>query len=161
MKAWVAFSLPLAYMSACGAESTSTTIDPNFIDECEHEGWTSIPGTDDLRVSFSYCEKEKRYLLFFEQQKPGRVVPSVVDKLSLPSMKNRDDLKLWGECEDTTKPLLNNQENVFFVIAHRPKNKESVNWKTGVKAAWTVNRHTLRFEDYPIRHIVCYKPTPP
>lgn len=182
MKPWAAFAFLVACLSARATEPSQTEparteFEQSFVggrfhrsarslNGCEYDGGMSaLEDVKGLRLTHFICDG--RLLLVLNRQddlewqaKPEWFV--VIDALLMPPMKDISyDWKLAGECEDTKKPYRKYPKNFFFVVAHLPKNKESVNWKTGVKGAWTINRETLRFEEYPIRHIVCYRQTPP
>lgn len=134
MKPRVALLLFVACIPAVAGESDRLLNDPIF-DDCDYEGgmllWESA---ERKSISYYFCKKEMRYLIVSKQQRPNRPVPSVVDKILLPPVRDKEDLKFMGECEDKTKPLLTSQDNFFFVIAHRPKKKrisELENWSQG------------------------------
>ena len=130
----------------------------SIYDGCVPDGWGSPPGQRDLKIDFFSCNG--RFLAVLNKRE-SRERAVVLDALLLPLLSDKNDLKFVGECEDKKKPLMKYPDLFFFVIAHRDKRKESVNWRTGVKAAWWPNPDTLKFEGYPVRHIVCERPTPP
>jgi hypothetical protein len=60
-----------------------------------------------------------------------------------------------GECE------LNGNNDTYFTALVRLGRREKVDWKTGVRAAWVPTPETGKIEELPIRHVVCWRPTPP
>jgi hypothetical protein len=96
----------------------------------------------------------KQYLQLFGQiTVDGR--NKVLDALLLPKLKTGESLMLPGGCQ------LNGNDDTDFIAIARLGRHETVNWKTGVRAAWIPNPDTGKIEELSTRHVVCGQPTPP
>lgn len=79
----------------------------------------------------------------------------ILDALTLPRLKRGESLIYPGDCE-----LDGNSDTDFFAVV-RFGQRESVNRKTGVRAAWVANPETGKIQPLSTRHVVCWRPTPP
>ena len=79
----------------------------------------------------------------------------ILDAVLLPRLKKGEERMRAGDCE------LNGNANTDFIAIVHLGNREEVNWKTGVRAAWYPNPETRKIERLSTRNIICYRPTPP
>jgi len=151
------------FVTSCRADRGRSEFEQAFIgvewtvpylpsDSCEYLGGYLLPGQSEFAMSFHMCEG--RRLELFERFVAPRKA-KVLDALLLPKFVEGDDVMYVGECE-----LRKKTDKFFFALVNLGK-RESVNWKTGVKAAWIPNPKTGKIEELSTRHIVCFEPTPP
>lgn len=107
---------------------------------------------DGLSIDYFDCEGRELHLF---GQSTGYLKVRVIDALLLPRLKAGERLMQPGECE-----LNGNNDTYFTALVHLGE-RDEVNWKTGVRAAWVPTPETGRIEVLPTRHVVCWRPTPP
>jgi len=167
----IAAGVFLSISGMCHAERVRTEFEQSFIGRewmkgaaygnpypltrrCELLGGYLLPGQSEFAVSSHMCEGQ--HLKLFERYiDPAIYKVKVLDAVLLPKFEKGDDLMYVAECQ------LRRKTDKFFFALVNMGNRESVNWKTGVKAAWYPNPKTGKIEELSTRHIVCYEPTPP
>jgi len=160
-----------AFWRSCIADPLRTEFEQSFIgrewvkqggygnryplsERCELLGGYLPFEDSEFAVSSHMCEGQ-RLELFERFMDPVIHKVKVLDAVLLPKFEKGDDLMFLGECK------LRGKIDKFFFALVNMANRESVNWKTGVKAAWYPNPKTGKIEELSTRHIVCYEPTPP
>lgn len=134
---------------------------PSFVpyplsDTCKYLGGYDIRRKQRKLVGLSiqYFSCNGRELQLFSQA-IGEDKLKVIDAVLLPRLKPGERLMQPGECE-----LNGNNDTYFTALAHLGRHNK-VDWKTGVRAAWVPAPETGKIEAMPIRHVVCWRPTPP
>lgn len=159
--------------SACVAAPPRTAFEQGFIGEewipgnpdvdqyplseqCKYQGGYDIRRKQIKLEGYSiqYFSCNGRELQLFAQAVDGHKL-RVIDALLLPKLKAGERLMQPGECE-----LNGNNDTYFTALVHLGE-RDEVNWKTGVRAAWVPTPETGRIEVLPTRHVVCWRPTPP
>lgn len=121
-------------------------------ERCRYAGYSLLAKHDEFSVESFVCDERKLELLV---RATGNQKVLVLDAVLFPKLAKGERIMMTGDCEIQKKA-----DKFFFVLVNLGK-RESVNWKTGVKAAWYPNPETGKIEELPTRHIVCYRPTPP
>jgi hypothetical protein len=79
----------------------------------------------------------------------------ILDALTLPSLQRGESLLHPGECE-----LGGNNDTDFYAVA-RFGRRESVNQKTGLRAAWVPDPEAGKIRPLSPRNVVCWRPVQP
>jgi hypothetical protein len=110
-----------------------------------------------IYIGYLNC-KEKFLMLLgtpIENKLPLGDPVRILDALQLPRIKSNEEFMEAGDCK-----IKGNTEPYFIARVNLGHRKE-VNWKTGVKAAWTVDIDQQKIIPLSTRDIVCYRHTPP
>jgi hypothetical protein len=92
-----------------------------------------------------------------------RPIWRIVDTVLLPPFerewtpRNQNELTRFfaGDCQ------LDGRIDEFFVALARLGKRNRVDWRTGVKHAWTFDIEKGRIVPVSTRRVVCHRPTPP
>jgi hypothetical protein len=126
------------------------------MNQCYVDGGAFANPNLTLDITYFTCNGRQLMLLgtSTEKRSPNDTV-RVLDALLLPKIKSNERFMEPGECEVKGKTV------PYFIARVNLGRREEVNWKTGVKAAWTVDIDQQKIIPLSTRDIVCYRPTPP
>jgi len=145
--------------SFIGREWTRTIpdVEPNTLSpQCKYVGGYAIvkqqQELEDYDIDSFICDGRRLHLL---TKSLGFPKVKIIDALLLPRFKLGDRLMESGDCE-----LDGKHDTTIIVLVHLGQ-REKVDWKTGVRAAWMPMPETGKIEELPVRRVVCWRPTPP